>query len=361
MAAAPRLFGPRADAVVFGGPVLVGLAIALFSRTIAPSGGVPPWAYLVLVVGVDVAHVHAMLFRTYLDPVELARRPMLYATVPLALYVAGVLLCGRSMLLFWRVLAYVAAFHFVRQQIGWVAIFRARAGERERSGRWLDDAMIYLATGVPLLFWHTHGPRAFSWFVPGDFVALTSFAPAVVGFGALYALVAIAYVFRAIRDTRRGAPNPGKHLVVGTTAVSWMAGIVLFDSDLAFTATNVLAHGVPYLALLWVYTRRRGVERPGGFVGRVAAAGLLAFLGVVLVLAFVEEAAWDHLVWHEHPSLFGGSEDAEGLTPFALSLLVPLLALPQATHYVLDAVLWRRRDTDSAQALALGFSSSRSP
>jgi hypothetical protein len=27
-----------------------------------------------------------------------------------------------------------------------------------------------------------------------------------------------------------------------------------------------------------------------------------------------------------------------------LALLVPLLALPQATHYVLDGWIWRRRD-----------------
>jgi hypothetical protein len=40
-----------------------------------------------------------------------------------------------------------------------------------------------------------------------------------------------------------------------------------------------------------------------------------------------------------------------------LALLVPLLALPQATHYVLDGMLWRRGDTRRlpAQRRALGF------
>ena len=49
-----------------------------------------------------------------------------------------------------------------------------------------------------------------------------------------------------------------------------------------------------------------------------------------------------------------------GLFPeqvLAMALVVPLLALPQAVHYVLDGVLWRRDDTRTrpAQRRALGF------
>lgn len=361
MASAPRLFGPRADLLLFGGPVLLGVALGLLAPALAPSGALPPWAYLALVVGVDVAHVHSMAFRTYLDPEELARRPLLYASVPAALYLGGVWLHAHSSLLFWRVLAYVAVFHFVRQQVGWVAILRARAGERDRLGRVLDDATIYAATGYPLLHWHSHGPRAFAWFVPGDFVSLPSLAALTPLFGLVYGALALAYVVRAFAAHRRGRANPSKHLVVAGTAVTWLVGIVVLDSDLAFTATNVLAHGVPYLALLWVYTRRRGAERRASLIGRVASAGLFAFLALVLVVAFAEEAAWDRLVWHEHGSLFGGSANDASPSDFALSLLVPLLALPQATHYALDAVLWRRRDTGAAQALALGFSPANAP
>ena len=73
------------------------------------------------------------------------------------------------------------------------------------------------------------------------------------------------------------------------------------------------------------------------------------------VLAFAEEVLWDRLVWHDRPLLLGGDLDEPLLGPFARALVVPLLALPQATHYALDAVLWRRRDTGPAQARALGF------
>ena len=47
---------------------------------------------------------------------------------------------------FWRVLAYLAVFHFVRQQWGWVAMYRGRLRERDPFGLWLDRLAIYLAT-----------------------------------------------------------------------------------------------------------------------------------------------------------------------------------------------------------------------
>ena len=59
-------------------------------------------------------------------------------------------------------------------------------------------------------------------------------------------------------------------------------------------------------------------------------------------------------MWHSHQALFGGSDEAS-LSPLWLSLVVSALAVPQGTHYVLDAVLWRRKDTGGAQARALGF------
>ena len=45
--------------------------------------------------------------------------------------------------------------------------------------------------------------------------------------------------------------NPGKDIVVFTTAVCWYVGIVSFNSDFAFTVTNVITHGVPYIVLVF--------------------------------------------------------------------------------------------------------------
>ncbi|WP_437278211.1 hypothetical protein WME90_44485 [Sorangium sp. So ce375] len=347
------MWGRGLDLAVFGGSAAVALALAALST----GGALPTWGFLLFVVGVDVAHVHTTLFRTYLDPEELRRHPALYAGVPLACYAGGVALHLASELTFWRALAYAAVIHFVRQQIGWVAIYRALAGERSRVDRLLDDALVYAATGWPLLYWHANPPRAFQWFVEGDFVSAPWLAAAVGPLGALYAALAVAYVARAIQRAcvDRAPQNLGKHVVVATTAATWYAGIVATDSDFQFTVTNVIVHGVPYMALVFAYARERAREAKRSLIARVLASGLLAFLGVALALAFVEEMLWDRLVWHDRPELFGGAVDEPLLGPRARALLVPLLALPQATHYLLDAVVWRRRHTRPAQARALGF------
>jgi hypothetical protein len=68
--------------------------------------------------------------------------------------------------------------------------------------------------------------------------------------------------------------------------------------------------------------------------------GVVVFVALVVGLAFVEELLWDRLVWHERAWLFG---EGSPLAAVALSLVVPLLALPQATHYVLDGFVWRAK------------------
>ncbi len=353
----PFIWSARADIAIFGGSAALALVLATLSPVLSDAGALPTWGWLVFVLAVDVAHVHATLFRTYFDRDELARRRTLYIALPLACWAVGFVLHLASELTFWRTLAYVAVFHFVRQQIGWVAIYRAHAGDRSRIGRLLDDATIYAATGFPLLYWHAHLPRPFRWFVEGDFFTWPWLEAFVIPAQILWGLLIAAYVTRAIWQGFKGHTiSYGKHLVVGTTILTWYVGIVWTNSDFQFTVTNVLVHGLPYMALLWMYTRERAREVPGSLVARIASLGVLAFVATLLALAFAEELVWDRLVWHDRPSLFGGAWRGEPfLGPTARAFIVPLLALPQSTHYVLDAVLWRRRDTGLSQAHALGF------
>ncbi|HEX8147122.1 MAG TPA: hypothetical protein VF591_08090 [Pyrinomonadaceae bacterium] len=339
------LFSPRVDVCVFGGSAAVSLLLLwVGARAGALEGESPDWAWVPAVLLVDVAHVYATAFRVYFDREELRRRLSLYVLAPSIALALSVALYSESEALFWRALAYLAVFHFVRQQYGWVALYRARAGERGRAGWWVDAAAVYMATLYPLAYWHAHLPRRFWWFLPGDFAA----APAwVESFAfALYCLALGAYAVRSAHSWLFGGRgNPGKDLVVLTTAVCWYAGVVAYDSDYAFTVTNVVIHGVPYAALVWWYARARAPR-----AGRVyrSLARWPVFLATLWVLAYAEELLWDRGVWHERAWLFGGAWDWESLKVF----LVPLLALPQATHYVLDGFVWRRSSNPQLSALA---------
>ena len=99
---------------------------------------------------------------------------------------------------------------------------------------------------------------------------------------------------------------------------------------------------MPYLALIYFYGRAHGSQ--DSLARRLLRRGPFALLGVVWVLAFVEEAVWDHAAWHDHPQFFGGGFSLDAVAIW----LVPLLAVPQLTHYVLDGFIWKRR---SAQPL----------
>jgi hypothetical protein len=331
------LFSPRADVCVFLGSALASLALLwVGARAGLLEGDSPDWAWVPAVLLVDVAHVYATAFRVYFDVEELKRRAWLYVSAPaLALFV-GWALYSESEALFWRALAYLAVFHFVRQQYGWVALYRARAGERGRAGWWVDAAAVYMATLYPLAYWHSNLPRNFWWFLPGDFAQL----PAWVERAAwpVYVLALGAYAARSAHAWLvRGEGNPGKDIVVVTTAVCWYAGIVAYNSDYAFTVTNVVIHGVPYMALVWWYARRRAPA--AGTTYRRLVRWPIVFLATLWLLAYAEELVWDRGLWHERGWLFGAAWDAEALKAW----LVPLLALPQITHYVLDGFIWRRK------------------
>jgi hypothetical protein len=324
------LFSPAVDVAAFGGSALLAfLLLAVgwhFGWLDGEKAETPDWAWIAGVLLIDVAHVWSTLFRVYLDPDELRRRPGLYALVPVAGLVAGVGLYSLGEVVFWRGLAYLAVFHFVRQQYGWVMLYRARAGER--TGWWLDAAAIYLATIYPLVHWHAHLPRRFWWFLRGDFQQIPTLASDALE--PIYWLVLGLYFARSIA---RGFPNPGKDLVVFTTALCWYVGIVAINSDYAFLVTNVVIHGIPYFVLVYWY----GWVRPAKPVNHVRAIAI--FVATVWILAFAEELLWDRIHWKERSWLFG---PGWGLDAWKW-LLVPLLALPQLTHYILDGFIWRRR------------------
>jgi hypothetical protein len=246
----------------------------------------------------------------------------------------------------------VAVFHFIRQQYGWVALYRSRAGERDILGRWIDTVAIYAATVYPLIYWHTHLPRRFWWFLAKDFAAIPLMIQRIAE--PVYWTALAAY---AIRSSYlwlvRKKGNPGKDIVVATTAACWYIGIVAFNSDYAFTVTNVIIHGVPYLALIYWYGRMRMSETNGRGVYRIFARGPATFLMMLWALAYIEEMIWDRGVWQERGWFFGAPWDVAS----AKVVLVPLLALPQITHYVLDGFVWRRKSNPNlsfAQSSATG-------
>src|SRR5829696_602409 len=138
------LFSRSIDLTVFLGSAIASLLLlAIGWRLGILDDESPDWTWISAVLLIDVAHVWSTSFRVYFDTEEFKNRIWLYTLVPLFGYLVGVALYSESSLTFWRALAIVAVFHFVRQQYGWVALYRAKLKEKSRVTWFLDAAAIY--------------------------------------------------------------------------------------------------------------------------------------------------------------------------------------------------------------------------
>ncbi len=355
----PTLVSLRHDLTWFVLPgvvaALAGLAVGLLPATseTREGGGLGLWILGVLLV--DVAHVYASLYRTYLDPEARALHRKRLWWVPALCLWFGFFLHLESPLLFWSVLAYVAIFHFIKQHLGFALLY-VRAGHEGSLDRRLVTAAVWAGTLGPVLYWHAHLPTRFTWFVPGDLVAG---APAWLGSVALWGQVPIWALFlaRRVQKLRQGQANPVLLALVVLPAANWHLGMVVFNDDRVFTITNVFFHGIPYLALIWVAGGRDTLA--SRLKDASPALLALAFYGLLVVLAVTEEALWDRWVWHERPELFGAG-GAEFST-FATALVVSALTVPQATHYALDRFIWRAGPDNPKLAKQLGFAPPQDP
>jgi len=328
-------------------PFLALLVVSLFPAQFKNSGNMPVAYWVILIVMIDVAHVYGTLFRTYFNPDEFRKKHPLFIAIPVFCYIAGVLLYSMGGIIFWRALAYLAVFHFVRQQYGFMRIY-SRRDVQIKLFKYIDTFAIYTATIYPLLYWHFTGThKNFNWFVDGDFVLSRSGLVLSVG-NYIYCTIIVLYIIKECWlciTTRRF--NIPKNLVVAGTFLSWYFGIIYYNGDMAFTTLNVVSHGIPYMALVWINERKRynTTNEKKTTLLRLTFSkygGVICFVGLLVFFAYTEEGLWDGLVWKEHTGVFRPFASLPAIsTNIFLALLVPFLALPQSTHYVLDGFIWR--------------------
>ncbi len=356
------IYSPSVDSIFVLAPaLLITVVILSFQDLITAVETLPTWAWAVLIIGVDVAHVYSTIFRTYLDRDEFRARKTLYTVTPFICWVIGALLYSIDALVFWRAITYFAVFHFVRQQYGFMMIYMRNEKQKLPYAQKIDRYAIYAATLYPLIYWHTHLPRQFDWFIEGDFIAIDSAAVNIIAL-LIYVAILTTYIGKESWEFFESrCINIPKNLLLLGTVISWWTGIVYCNNDIAFTAVNVIAHGIPYIALIWIYGNNHAKISPDKtiiadltFQKLFSMKMLPLFIISLLFLAYVEEGFWDGFIWTEHKNVFQIFQVLPAITDKAtLAWLVPLLALPQTTHYALDAFIWRlsAKDTNWKETL----------
>ena len=344
----PWIGGRFVDSIfILSPPFLALLVVMLFPASFKNSGSMPVEYWVILIVMIDVAHVYSTLYRTYFNPDEFKKRHPLFIAIPIFCYIAGVLLYSMGGIVFWRALAYLAVYHFVRQQYGFMRLY-SRQEKKEKLFDRIDAVAIYSATIYPLLYWHfTATHKNFNWFVDGDFILTQSNPVLLIGRYVYFAIIAVYLIKECYLFSQTKRLNIPKNLLMAGTFLSWYFGIVYYNGDMAFTTLNVVSHGIPYMALIWVSERKKYDKAAGKQTTLLRLTfskygGVICFVGLLIFFAYTEEGLWDGLVWKDHTSVFKPFEILPAIsTNLLLALIVPFLALPQSTHYVLDGFIWR--------------------
>lgn len=331
----PWLANPLLESLFILLPGIVPVAIVLMFQDYFTTHEVSTFWWIVLVICIDVSHVYSTLFRLYWDKETFIAHRRLLIIIPAVAFVVGFSLHWYDSMLFWRILAYVAVYHFVRQQYGFIRLY-ARNESFKVLHRRIDTFAVYNATVYPLLYWHIHATDKIAWFIKGGFVSIDAGGYDNV-LTIVYAAILLAYIVKEVFIyVRQGTVNVPKNLIMAGTYLSWYFGIVAFQGDLIFTILNVVVHGIPYMALIWLYGEKKSGNR---FSFGMKQA--LVFVSVLIVLAYCEEYFWDAFIWNDHEEVFFGMSGLTLSNSLLVSLLVAVLVLPQVTHYVLDGFIWR--------------------
>lgn len=331
----PWLRSARTDSLFILLPAVLPLVIVwLFPRYFAEQTAVSSLWWVILVLNIDVAHVYSTVFRFYWDQETFRRYKTHLIVIPIVALAGGILLYTLDGMLFWRILAYVAVFHFIRQQFGFMRLY-ARKEAYQKLYRIIDACAIYGATLYPLVYWHMFYVDQFNWFVKGDFISIpATLAPVTAG---LYWVIITTYTVKELYvSVKNRSFNFPKNALIAGTCISWYAGIILFRGDLTFTMLNVVAHGIPYMALVYIYGEKKN-KRAFKFPWRTVTV----FVLTIATLAYLEEGLWDVFIWNDHPDIFPLTGFTNPAPAPWLAVLIPLLALPQITHYVLDGFIWK--------------------
>eukprot|EP00756_Hemistasia_phaeocysticola_P054495 Hpha_TRINITY_DN30413_c0_g1::TRINITY_DN30413_c0_g1_i1::g.168024::m.168024 len=350
------IFSAWGDFVAHTLPILAGAVLAPVFWKYVPPEDLPLWGYCIVVVFCDVGHVWTTIFRCYLDTAENKRRWVLYNVSPPVIFALTFAVhYWVSEAVCWTLIGYLAIFHFVRQQWGFLCLYRARARDVEDAR--VDRFVHWMGVLGPVGLWHADPHRGFDWFMRDDpfaFKLPQSTRPWILG---LWCTTLLLYSIRQFTIQR----NPGKLLTMGYCWFTWAVG-VLFPHKLISVFFLNMFHAAPsYMITYYVCRHRWANATPPTWGERfvkwaVAPGRWVWYLSFFVAIALVEEAMWESLVWRDYfPEAFTFE-----LNPLGRSFFSSLLVLPQTAHYFLDAFIWKL-DSNPGLAQHYGLSPFRSP
>lgn len=229
----------------------------------------------------------------------------------------------------YRTHAYMAAIHFIRQQYG---LYKLSCNINPRENRWLQKIEIcalYLITITSLTARMSNGSR---WMREGDLVRIPGhfYEPSLYIF--VGSCIAVALIF-GYQWYQSRMFSKSRFIIYSSAVVAW--GTIGF-TDYPLIALFPLFHDLPYLGLVYKYPIKAFSHFKSMFKNvpllKVGGGFLLFLLITIVVGAHVEFAMYEYLDFKVDPAL----------SQFTLVTFCALAFLPTTTHYLIDAVIWRK-------------------
>jgi hypothetical protein len=358
----PWIGGREFDLVwFFGGALLAMLAFAI-AVAFRPSIVAIAWIWVLLF---DGPHMMALYTRTYLDrEAWRTQRPLLLGALagfvvgPVFLAATVAMHDDRPFLAFLGFASVYGYYHVVRQHYGFVALYRARAGEKpSRAAFLLDKWTLYLGLWLPWLHFMVAHPigRSLAGAPPAPSAAEVILANALL---ALWALVVVVYA--AARLPRRvGLAAPYLLLVVAVHGVLYFVASrfepvysMAKTPDQQLLLMSVMGgmfHSAQYVGIVWLHNARTYRDADHGLASRASASlgryllVCVAFSAIYIVLA-ASTAIYPTITLFEDVRL--------GPVPLSRLALCVWWGIG-LQHYLIDQRIWRiKKDAALREKLA---------
>lgn len=349
------LYSPVYDSIFFFLPFVITIIFALlvssFFPEIAQSWLSPVW-FLVFIIVFDVWHVWWTLYRAYFHKKNFSSHKKLLLIVPGVSFLTLGFLWIIS-LLSWReiylypvyFLAWMAVFHFIKQQVGFVLLYGKKEWwEHNYLVRRSDQVITWMVTLIPMMYWWTHYDIiSFEWFEPWEFQILADIIPQIPFLWLIYFLGILIYILSQILFSMHWhRVNPLKYLYILGTAVVWYLWIVHYNSALLFGFGNILVHGMNYYGII-IGSSLVEKENYWRIFQKIIFKMIYLLVPCSLILfAFLEEFFWNQFVWREDTRIFWDFFYGITLSEIVTLCIIAILGSIQLTHYILDRYIWRQ-------------------
>lgn len=347
-AATPFVVGPAADLGLMVAsplwiiPLVFGLAGVFKDKWINDT---------VAALGAIGHHLPGML-RAYGDRELFARFRVRFLVAPVVLIVmcALAMVSGVQSII---VIAFVwGVWHALAQAYGFARIYAVKAGCGDRPSALADQALLIawflaaLACSPLRLGFILDKLATCGLGLPTPSVLSASRTAALVVAG----VATVAWVVVVVRGALQGRGPGGVRLLLLASSIGfwWFANVRVRHLLLAAPLFE-LAHDAQYLAIVWVFNRRR-VEAAGDKVAEPLRALFRPSAGSILAYVAVCFAYGAFAFWAPKPQLVGQPDVAgEG---FGL-LLSSAVAASQLLHFYYDGFIWKVREPQTAGVLGV--------